>query len=109
MLLIIETLKTWAPWTIEFFSAIPNTGHALVTLDYKLVMTNISFIYYTTLFFWLTRVLVYFGLTLINLINKKHTTQVTLPKTRQESSLHLKLLLTTSKKNYLALAINTLL
>lgn len=43
-------------------------------IDYKEIMINFSFIYYVTVFFLLVRVLVYFGLTLINLINTKHTT-----------------------------------
>lgn len=43
-------------------------------INYKEIIINFSFIYYLTVFFLLTRVLVYFGLTLINLINAKHTT-----------------------------------
>ena len=51
----------------------------------------------------------YFGLTLINLINKKHTAEINLEKPRTESSLPLKFFLISQKKNYAKLAINALL
>ncbi len=54
--------------------AIPTIFHFLINFEYKNFLISCSYIYYYTVFFWLTRVLVYSGLTLINLINKKHTT-----------------------------------
>lgn len=48
----------------------------LLKFDYKTLLINLGYIYYFTIFFILTRVLIYFGLTLISLINTKHTTSL---------------------------------
>lgn len=45
----------------------------LTCVDYKTFFVNFGFIYYITIFFLLSRILLYFGLTLINLINAKHS------------------------------------
>lgn len=44
-------------------------------ISFKELIANISLIYYFTIFFWLIRVIVYNGITLINLTNIKHSTQ----------------------------------
>jgi hypothetical protein len=44
-----------------------------MAIDYKNFFLNFSFIYYITVFLLLSRILLYFGLTLINLINSKHS------------------------------------
>jgi hypothetical protein len=56
------------------FDFVSNAINVLLSIEYKKILISFSYIYYITIFFLLTRVLVYFGLTLINLINTKQTT-----------------------------------
>jgi len=56
------------------FDFVSNAINVLLSIEYKKTLISFSYIYYITIFFLLTRVLVYFGLTLINLINTKQTT-----------------------------------
>lgn len=44
-----------------------------MAIDYKNFFLSFSFIYYITVFLLLSKILLYFGLTLINLINSKHS------------------------------------
>ena len=62
------------PSLIESLNNMPDSVELLLNFDYKSLVISFGFIYYFTVFFILTRVLVYFGLTLIGLINTKHTT-----------------------------------
>lgn len=48
----------------------------LNSICYKDLIINFSYIYYITIFFLLTRILIYFGVSFINLVNSKHTTCV---------------------------------
>lgn len=64
----------WMPGFIfvsNYFSEIATT---IVSIEYKKLLISFSYVYYATIFFLLTRVLVYFGVMLVNLINTKHTT-----------------------------------
>ncbi len=51
-------------------------------VDYKSFLLSFGYVYYFTVFFILTRVLVYFGITLISLLNTKHTTGLKKTSTR---------------------------
>lgn len=62
------------PSLIDSVNNLPQSVELLLNFDYKGLVISFGFIYYFTVFFILTRVLVYFGLTLISLINTKHTT-----------------------------------
>ena len=71
-------LNTWTSiFTIELtplFNLIQdNLIQYLTSIDYKNFILNFSFVYYITVFLLLSRILLYFGLTLINLINSKHS------------------------------------
>lgn len=84
---------------------IPTLFDFLINFEYKQLLMSCTFIYYYTIFFWLTRVLVYCGLTLINLINTKHTTSLKKVTKRTLSLTILKFFNQTSlKQNFLKIA-----
>ncbi len=64
----------WAPVCAEFFKTAMQFFDAVISIDYKRILISFGYIYYITIFFILTRILIYFGLTLISIINTKHTT-----------------------------------
>lgn len=68
------TLDTWLPNLMAFIKFLPTAFDALVNFEYKKFLVNCSYIYYYTIFFLTLRILIYCGITLINLINIKHTT-----------------------------------
>lgn len=57
-----------------YLDFISNTINTLLNIEYKKIIISFSYLYYITVFFLLTRILVYCGLTLISLINTKQTT-----------------------------------
>lgn len=63
-----------SPDFAAFLSSLPQVFELFLNFDYKGLVISFGFVYYFTVFFILVRVLVYFGLTLISLINTKHTT-----------------------------------
>lgn len=69
-----DYLTSLIPSLKAFTDNLPQSFELLLNFDYKGLVISFGFIYYFTVFFILTRVLVYFGLTLISLINTKHTT-----------------------------------
>lgn len=76
----------------------------LLSFQYKKFLISLNFIYYFTIFFWLTRVTVYAGITLITLINTKHTTIYKKKSVRSPFNIWIKHYNTFNlKKNYLKL------
>jgi cell division protein FtsB len=71
----------------------------LTCVDYKVFFSNLSFIYYITVFFLLSRILLYFGLTLINLINSKHSVHLKNRNSKVLFSIFIKLYNNNSLKN----------
>lgn len=95
---------------MAFLKSIPGVIEFLINLDYKHLLFSFGFLYYFTTFFWLLRVLIYCGITFINLFNTKHT--ISLKKSAKRSYLNvaLKLFRTTTLKNqYLKLVTITCL
>ena len=62
------------PNLMAFLQALPGVFTAAINIDYKNVVISLAYIYYFTVFFLLLRILIYCGVTLITLINSKHTT-----------------------------------
>lgn len=91
--LLFPNLKTF---TISF----PNIFDLIVSIDYKKILISFSYVYYVTIFFLLTRVLIYFGLTLIHLINTKHTTALKKNSTRIQLGVFLKFFSKNSFKKF---------
>ncbi len=60
----------------SFYITFINFVNYLFIIEYKKIIVSFSYIYYATVFFIVIRVLVYFGLTLVNLVNSKHTTNI---------------------------------
>lgn len=72
--LLWTTLDTWMPNLMAFIKMIPTIVSTLLNFEYKNFLISCGYIYYYTIFFWTLRILIYSGITLINLINIKHTT-----------------------------------
>ncbi len=90
------------PNLIAVIESIPGIVTTLISIDYKKWIISFSYIFYFTIFFWLTRVLVYCGITLIGLINTKHTTSLRMKTNRFYSAVFLKIFNTNFfKKNFL--------
>lgn len=87
------------PNLMAVIKAIPTVFDFLLNFEYKKFLISCSYIYYYTVFFWFTRVLVYCGLTLINLINSKHTTLVKKTTKRTLSFTIMKFFNNTTLKN----------
>lgn len=86
------------PGLIDSLNDMPQSVELLLNFDFKGLVISFGFIYYFTVFFILTRVLVYFGLTLIGLINTKHTTFYKFKNTRVLLTVFLKFFNKTSFK-----------
>lgn len=52
------------------------------SIDYREFIINFSYVYYLTIFFLLIRILIYFGVSFVNLINIKYSTFVKTHNTR---------------------------
>lgn len=77
----LRSLKTWiqsfiysGDFDLDFdISVIIEKCEYLLSIDYIELLLNYSVIYYIVVFFLLSRVLLYFGITIITLINTKHS------------------------------------
>ncbi len=58
---------------MAFIKLLPTIFDTLINFEYKKFLISCSYIYYYTIFFWVLRILIYCGISLINLINTKHT------------------------------------
>ncbi len=100
----------WMPNFSDMLSSTDNLINYIFMIEYKKILLSFSYIYYATVFFLLTRVLVYFGLTLINLINVKHSTFLKKKNSRFYTAIFLKVYNNNSfKKNFLKLVTVTCL
>lgn len=70
--------------------SLPSVIDSVLAIEYKKILLSLSYIYYVTIFFMLTRVLVYFGLMLINLINARHSTLIKQQVVRNQFGVFLK-------------------
>lgn len=50
--------------------------NSLMSVEYKALLVNFSFVYYITIFFILVRILIYFGVSIINLVNSKYSSLI---------------------------------
>ncbi len=48
----------------------------IINTNCKEVIISLSFIYYFTVFFYVVRIIIYFGVTIIDFLNYKHTTNL---------------------------------
>ena len=55
------------------FISLGDLLNSCFAVDVKELLINFSFIYYITVFFILVRILIYFGVSIINLINTKYS------------------------------------
>jgi len=93
-----------------YLDLISNTVNTLWNIEYKKTIISFSYLYYITVFFLLTRVLIYFGLTLISLINTKQTTFFKKNNNRNYTGIFLKFFWkNSSKKMFLKLVTVTCL
>ena len=81
--------------------ALPVIFDTLINFEYKKFVISCSYVYYYTIFFLVLRVLIYSGITLINLINTKHTTFYKKKSVRTLSSTLLKFYNVVSSKKIL--------
>ncbi len=58
------------------YTSLLDLLNSLFVFDIKELLINFSFIYYLTVFLILVRILIYFGVSIINLINIKHSSLV---------------------------------
>ena len=58
------------------YTSLLDLLNSLFFIDVKELLINFSFIYYITIFFILVRILIYFGVSIINLINAKYSSLV---------------------------------
>ena len=94
------------PNVMAVIMAIPVIFDYLINFEYKTFLISCSYVYYYTIFFWLIRVLIYCGLSLVNLINTKHTTLLKKNNKRSFSLLVLKFFQGKSlKENFLKTAV----
>lgn len=70
----------------------------IVNIDCKEVVINLNFIYYFSIFFYLVRILVYFGVTIIDFLNFKHTTTLKSVVSRKFTFTYLKFFHTSFKR-----------
>lgn len=80
---------------------LPTIFDTLINFEYKKFLISCSYIYYYTIFFLVLRILIYSGITLINLINTKHTTFYKKKTIRPMSASFLKFYNTVSSKKFL--------
>lgn len=93
-----------------YLDFISNTINTLLNIEYKKIIISFSYLYYITVFFLLTRILVYCGLTLISLINTKQTTFLKKNNSRNYLGIFLKFFWkNSSKKMFLKLVTVTCL
>lgn len=82
-----------------FYTTFVKVVNYLIVIEYKKILISFSYIYYATVFFIIVRVLVYCGLTLISLINTKHTTALKQKSFRSLFGVFLKFYKNNSFKN----------
>jgi hypothetical protein len=92
------------PNLTAFLQTLSEIFLTIINLDFKRLIISLSYIYYFTVFFLMLRILIYCGVTLVGLINTKHTTFLKKNSTRTQLAVFLKFNNTHSlKQNFLKL------
>ncbi len=100
------TLDTWMPNLMALIKAIPTIFDAVINFEYKRFLLSVSYLYYYTVFFWAVRVVIFCGVTFVNLINYKFTTSLKKKTVRNVNTVLLKNLNTNFfKVNFLQVAL----
>jgi len=87
------------PRTYTLISNLPKHLEYIISPSFTELLVSFSFIYYITIFFILVRILIYFGVGIVNLVNTKHSSFVTIVRRRFFLSFFLKCYQIRSFKN----------
>ncbi len=90
---------------MALIKALPALFDAIINFEYRRFLLSISYLYYYTVFFWAIRVVIFCGVTFVNLINYKFTTSLKKKNLRNTNTVLLKSLnINSYKTNFLQVA-----
>lgn len=89
------------PEIAAVIEAIPKVIEFIINTDFKELANNFSFIYYFSTFFYLLRVLLYFGVMFVEFVNFKFTTTLKTVNIRKFTHVFLKFWTYSSKKKFI--------